>query len=241
VDALIATAMLFLAQAHVPTQSPWYLTLYTEENPPYSFHNPATGEIDGMVTTIVRELMQRTQTPYRMEILPWTRAYHALRNTPKSCAFMVDRTPEREPQFHWISPMVETRWHLFKRPDTSASFSQFEEASSYQIVATRGFASAQWLEGSGHQNTLLAATPSDAVKLLYRKRVDFWIAGAFEAPLIAERAGYPAPASALGLHAVTSSMACNLETPGEVIDTLQEGNEDMAEFRDAIIRNARER
>lgn len=220
--------MLVSATADEPT---YRLQLLTEENPPYSYRIKETGDIGGVVTTIVRELMARANIPYSLELQPWVRAFRTTLESPNTCVFLLDRTPERESKFLWISPMLTGRWHLFKRPDSPLSFNRFEDAKSYRIAGVRGFATAEWLESSGHEKTLLAASNVDALELLYRGRVDLWIAGSYEAPYVADLAGLPMPGSALGLHAVSSSMGCNLNTRPDIIEKLQHVNEGMADFR----------
>jgi hypothetical protein len=72
------------------------LRLVTEDYAPYAWKSDS-GELRGVSTDIVRELLQRAQVPVPTpELLPWARAYSIALHTPRACLFSTVRNLDRE-------------------------------------------------------------------------------------------------------------------------------------------------
>ncbi len=94
------------------------LILLTENNPPASFMDEASGEITGDAVEIVRELMATTGISYSLTLLPWNRAYRRASTEPNVCVFAANKTPEREEAFSWVSPIMSGGWAIYQAPDS---------------------------------------------------------------------------------------------------------------------------
>lgn len=223
--ALLSTVLLQSADA------PPTLELYTEHNPPFTYKQEETGEIGGATMAVVRELMQRADVPYSVELIPWKRAYSQTLRQKNACVFGMNRTPEREKKFLWVSPLFEGPWSFFKRPDAAIELTSLADVAAYKVVATSGYASALALQQTGHEKILLATSNERAMQLLFHGRVDLMMIGDFEAPYVAKTAGLPTPTNAMQFMEAFTGMGCNLDTDPSIIAKLQAANAGMADFR----------
>lgn len=228
---MLALLGLVSALAVQAPEAPEPIRLFTEENPPYTYANTETGAADGIMTTIVKELMRRADYSFTIEVMPWKRAYSLAQRNPNSCTYAMDRTPEREGLFHWITPLYEGEWVLLKIPGSPITIETLDDARPYRIVGTAGYASALALIEDGFQDVLLANTNMDAIAMLYRGRADLMVLGGYETPYVAQIAGVPTPERAYGYRKSLMSLGCNLDTDPAIIQTLQDANRDMKAFR----------
>lgn len=89
------------------------LSVVTESNPP--FVSDAGGVASGVCVEVLQAAAQAAGLRYRIEVLPWARAYATATADPSVLVLAVVRTPDRESQFKWIGPIVANRVTLFKR------------------------------------------------------------------------------------------------------------------------------
>lgn len=227
------TAFAFAATlaAAEPVTAPPRLMLYTEDNPPFNFLSEDTGQIDGVSYDIVVELMRRADIPFSIELLPWKRAFQLTQGTPNSCLFSMDLTEERRAKFQWVTPIVESDWYFFSKPDAGITLESLAELKPYRISATDAYASTNELQAFGHENILLAQTTEDALKLLYHGRVQLWLAGGIEATYLSRKNGFPPPLPLLHFGKARSSMGCSLTTDPAIMKKLQEVNDQMSAFK----------
>ena len=80
------------------------LQFYTEEYAPVSFLQ--NGIADGMAGELVRALLQRLGETASIRVVPWSRGYHIVQNTPGTALFATIRNAEREPHFKWVGPIM---------------------------------------------------------------------------------------------------------------------------------------
>ncbi|GAB3260525.1 substrate-binding periplasmic protein [Chitinimonas naiadis] len=150
------------------------LMLVTEEYPPYNMSNDK-GEVTGVSTDIVRELMQAAHFDYEIGIFPWARAIQMASTQVNTCVFSMSRTPERETLYKWVGPLVTNDWALFaKKPATHpASLEQLQNA---RIGSYQGDAIVSWLQTRGY---IVDVAPNDDVnpKKVLAGRIDFWATG----------------------------------------------------------------
>ena len=97
-DRLISSVSADLAQ-RISRETSSELRLLTEQAPPTSFLRDAQPE--GYAVEVVRELIRRTGSQARIELLPWTRAYFLAKSEADTGLFSVVRTAEREALFQW--------------------------------------------------------------------------------------------------------------------------------------------
>lgn len=221
------------------TRSPVWATdeliLLTEENPPYNYTDPVSGEAVGSAVTIVKELMKRSGTNYSLKVLPWRRAFRQARQRPNTCIFVINRIPERETQFQWVGPLIEGGWALFRRPGSSLEIASLSDLRSYVVTGVGGSAPVTSLEKAAGIEVLAAGSDELAAQMLYRGRADFWMSGFIDAPLAAKASGLPAPELVFLWRKADLSLACSKTTSPELVARLDAINATMAALRLQVI------
>lgn len=216
------------------------LTLLTEENAPYNFHNQETGELDGSGVVLVRELMRKADVAYSIKLLPWRRAYRQAMNDANTCVFVTNRTPDREELFQWIGPVTESEggWVFYKRPDSDIVLNSIEDAAKYIVVGLSGGAPLAEFQKQTGAEVLASPTGKGAVELLYFGRAELWLAGAQDGPFTAKRAGLPAPVRALGWHDYELYLACQKNLEPALVSRLNRINSTLRDLRIRLSKTA---
>ncbi len=118
--------------------------LVTEDYPPFNIVNPKTGEVTGMSTEKVQELMKRADEKYTIAAYPWSRAVQMAQNNPETCVFSTSRTPGRETLYKWVGPLVRNNWTIFARADDTRRPKTLEDLRTYVIGGYRNDAVAEF-------------------------------------------------------------------------------------------------
>ncbi len=172
VNLFSLTLLLFLSGPTWAQQ----LVLTTEDYPPFNMLVSGGSEIVGISTEKVRELMRRAKEPYTIKLFPWNRAYQMGRSEPRTCVFSTTRTPEREPLFKWIGPLVKNNWVIFARKNDSRNPRSLDELRDYVLGVYRSDAVGEYLAHHGFKTDVANYDVDNPRKLLYQ-RFDFWATG----------------------------------------------------------------
>jgi len=144
----------------------------------------AGDEISGFSTEIVREIIQRTQTKAKVELVPWARAYKIASEQANVALFTTARTIKRESLFHWIAPIVGKRWQLFAKSKSNIELNSLDEAKIFDIGVRYGDARTIFLQEHGFENLYKVSLNSHSLNMLMKDRVQLWASSDFEAPVI---------------------------------------------------------
>ncbi|BBB65936.1 hypothetical protein UNDYM_1683 [Undibacterium sp. YM2] len=150
--------------------------LVTEDYPPFNIVNPKTGEVTGLSTEKVQELMRRAGEKYSITAYPWARSIQMAQNNPDTCVFSTSRTPGREQLYKWVGPLVKNNWVIFARVDDTRHPKTLEDLRIYTIGSYRNDAIAEYFSLKGF-NTELASTDADNPRKMLAGRFDFWASG----------------------------------------------------------------
>ena len=90
---LIATMLLLSAGAILPGADYLILAL---QYPPYEYQDPATGEVKGAASAMVREAFSRMGEQVTLQVLPWPRILWMVKTGQADGFFTAYRTPDRE-------------------------------------------------------------------------------------------------------------------------------------------------
>lgn len=60
----------------------------------------------------VKKFMNDTKIPFKINLVPWTRAFRSAQTQKNTLIFELDKTPDREDQFHWIYPLRTDSYQL---------------------------------------------------------------------------------------------------------------------------------
>ena len=153
------------------------ITLYTEEYAPYNWRDKESGEITGLSTDIVAELMKRAHLAYARPVsVPWARGLALAAANADTCLFTAARVPEREALYQWVGPIGRSAWVLFARKADHIVLRSVEDARRYRIGTYIGDASVTFMRERGIR---IEATASDRLNpsKLQNRRIDLWSVG----------------------------------------------------------------
>jgi polar amino acid transport system substrate-binding protein len=151
----------------------------TENYPPYSYEQE--GKITGTSTDIVKCIMDESGLEYKIEVLPWARAYEMALNRDDVLIYNIMRTPERETLFNWIALLGEAKFYLMGRSEENyeASLPQLI-AKGYNATCVINDAACEWLRNAGFDKNHIEIVPdrmqSSEFKMVLFKRADFFVA-----------------------------------------------------------------
>lgn len=83
------------------------ISVLTEPYPPYNFEKDS--EIRGAAADQVHIIFSKAQVDYRMQILPWARAYSMATSEELTCIYSTTHTDERDKLFKWVEPLSRRR------------------------------------------------------------------------------------------------------------------------------------
>jgi polar amino acid transport system substrate-binding protein len=215
----LITLTLFLLATCAPAAVAAPLHITTEHSPPSSMRG-ADGVMIGRATDKIREMMLRTGTDYRIEQLPWKRAYMMAQTRQQTCVYSTTRTPEREAQFKWVGPTDQAEWQFWGRTDHAFPLNSIDDARKLRIGTYLGDARDDYLRSRGF---LVDAVSNDLVnpQKLLLNRIDLWA--------VAVRNGGSGPGPydwsdkvvpLMVFHRVKVYLACHPSVPDQLIDRL---------------------
>ncbi len=90
------------------------VVIYTENYPPYNYLDEA-GQVVGLATEKVQQVMDATGLQYDIRLVPWKRGIHHVETSENALVYSITRTPDRETRFQWLVPLAESNFFLFAR------------------------------------------------------------------------------------------------------------------------------
>jgi polar amino acid transport system substrate-binding protein len=211
--------------APAPVPASPSLTIFTEHSPPASMLG---GDgVTGRETDKVREMMARTGTDYKIELLPWKRAFTMAQHNARTCVYSTSRTPEREQLFKWVGPTDEAEWQLWGRIDHAFPLKTLEDARNLRIGTYIGDARDEYLRGHGFNVEAVGNDLLNPQKVMLN-RIDLWAVGM--------RINSPGPGQfewtdkvvpLLVFNRVKVYLACNRSVPDQLVERLNAAVADM--------------
>ena len=202
-----------------PSLSQWHpLVLTGEHTPPSSML--VDGRPTGYQTDKMHALLQRAGVPYRIDIVPWKRAYVMAQRDPYTCVYSTTRTPERENQFKWIGPINSTEWVFLGRANQQYRLRTLEDARPLRIGVYNGDARGEFLRSRGFTVDATQNDLANQQKLLLN-RIDLWAIATRADSNMMERltlGGKIVPV--LTFNKVQLYLACNPSVPDALVDRL---------------------
>lgn len=162
--------------------------LVTENYPPFNMEE--SGKVIGMSADVMRELMKREEIEYSMVLYPWSRALKMGLEEKDTAVFSTARTPERDPLFKWVGPLVANDWVFFGKEGTKIKLKSLDDAKKYKVGCYHDDAACEYLlkEGFKKGKNLIVATKDNQNSLkLEAGRIDLWATGAKEGIWVANQ------------------------------------------------------
>ncbi len=144
--------------------------LFTEEYPPFSYHE---GNVfKGASTEQVEMVMRAAGIDYRIEIMPWTRAYAAAQTTPMTCVFSTAHNDARDKLFKWVEPLLVDDNILVAKAGSGISATSLDDAKKYIVGTHRGDYTQDLLKAMGFTRIDVASDFSATLRKLLSGRID---------------------------------------------------------------------
>lgn len=211
----LAAAAVLIACGPAPAAT---LILTTEESPPYNMQEGA--KVIGIATDKVREVMARADVAYKLDLLPWKRAYDSALTQDNTCVYSTTRTAERESLFKWVGPVATSEWVLFGRADRRFDLKSLDDARRLSIGTYNGDVRDAYLRARGFQ----VDTATDDVtnpKKLMASRIDLWASGRFEGQAILKQNGWEGQVvPVLAFNRADLYLACHRSVPDSLVERL---------------------
>jgi len=198
-----------------------------EHLPPYTYD--AGGEPSGVGYEILEAALQAVgieKDLSKIPVYPWARVYNTVLHTPKTSAFVMARTEQREDLFKWAGPILNFRLVSVSRKG-KVSIKDKTDFGQYSVGLVRGGSAYDLLQAEGYSvaKAEMSPTVKDAVFKMAYGRID--LVTGDEQIILYElmRAGLnPSDFEvSLILNEQVSYIAFNRETPDEVVETMQRG------------------
>ncbi len=184
------------------------LRLTTEEYPPFNYTDTQTRTFTGLATDLVKAVMDRAGVAYRIDPLPWQRAYQAALNQTDTCVFSTTVTEERQPLFRWVGPLVNNDWVLFAAPGSTIAVASLDDARQYRIGGYQGDAVQVFLTQQGFTVDAVAEDRLN-VRKLTGGRIDLWATGSQLGPYLAQQEGVEGLRAIHTFRSTEMGLACN--------------------------------
>jgi polar amino acid transport system substrate-binding protein len=225
IKTTLLAALLLSFSGAAYAEAPFALHLTTEASAPYSMQDG--DRVTGIGTDMVREVLDRSGIAYRIEVLPWKRAYTEALERSDGCVYSTTRTPEREPLFKWIGPIGEADWVLMARADRKLNLQTLDDARPYRIGTYNGDARDVYLRERGFH---VDPAPNDLTnpRKLMLGRIDLWAASTRRSGATLERLGYAGKiVPVLVFNRIHIYLACNRAVPDELVTRMNGAVEAM--------------
>lgn len=214
--AVGAMYLAMLLATGVPALAAPPLMITAEHSPPASMK--VGNEVLGREGEKIREMLARTGYAYKIDVLPWKRAFTMAQRDPYTCVYSTSRTPEREQQFKWVGPTDEAEWVLMGRAGRKYNVHSLDDARKLRIGTYNGDARDEFLRARGFDVDGASDNAANPKKLML-DRIDLWAVGVRNNDLSA-MAQFAAPEQlvpVLTFHHVKVYLACNPSVPDEMV------------------------
>ncbi|MGE4192580.1 MAG: substrate-binding periplasmic protein [Pseudodesulfovibrio sp.] len=154
-----------------------------------------SGEVGGPIVDVVSELMGGAGDPVRAEefrSISFPRSLEILETTPGTGMFLLARTPQREPLFKWVGPLVELKLGLVARKSSNIVIRSKEDLKRYSISVVRNSGPMHLLQNDPVLKDVRREVVKDDVlqmRMLNAGRVDMVCQADTAAPHVLESVG----------------------------------------------------
>lgn len=148
------------------------LRVVTESLPPYQIVSDQQ-KLSGYSVEIVRLLLSDLGFSTEIEVYPWARTYKIALTTANVVVFSIDRTPERENQFHWIGRVSKENYSFYKLKSRSdIQPLNFSGLKQYMIGVSRASSTDQIATRNKFPNLVRVHEPKQLVRMLHAGKIE---------------------------------------------------------------------
>lgn len=183
--------LLALYRKHMGSNDfPGTLQIYTEQYSPLSFRN-SNGDITGLGTDIVKEIMKRNNIFADIKLSSWSNGYQLALINPNFCLFTMDKTELRTNLFKWVGPLgANTTW-IYTKKESGITLNSLAQAKALTSIGTvNSWFSDQYLRQQGFTNLVSENDPDIIVKKFMNGEVQAFVCSSVTFPSILKGLGY---------------------------------------------------
>ncbi|AOF91254.1 transporter substrate-binding domain-containing protein [Sinorhizobium sp. RAC02] len=213
------TLLLTLCLSLAPLSAPLAETLHfvTEEYAPFNYTKD--GKVTGIAVEQVEAIAKAAGIDYKLEIMPWARAFAMAESQPMHCVFTTGYNRERADRFLWVNPLLKDEMVLLKRKDGSKGPATLNAALGMKAGSQRGDFAVEALEDLGFKDIDLAADIDISVRKLLSGRIDLMPTSVKTYENLVKQ-GQPVEKAML-MAGQIYGLACQKDTPPDLIRRLQ--------------------
>ena len=114
------------------------VTIVTEDWPPFNYTLP-DGDIGGIASTKVKNIMSDAGIEFEISMHPWDEAYKLAKNGTNVLIYTIIRSKEREQDFKWVCPLTQpvTLFYFTRADRMDVQVSDENDLHHYRIGVTR--------------------------------------------------------------------------------------------------------
>lgn len=192
----------------------------TDRHPPYVFAEQ--GRARGIFVDLLDDVAQETGILPDYRFLPWKRAQQVAAMAEDMLIMPLARSPEREPRFRWIAPVLSFDTVLFGRGEAPLAL---DAARRLPVGLMAGTLFERDAREAGFTDIQLAPDEFSNARKLHHGRIRGWITTDLVAPGVYRQAGFDATELQRGLRIGTPRVlwiAASPRFPSSLADDLQE-------------------
>ena len=91
--------------------------------------------LSGYVVDLVKGILEQAQIKQDILAAPWERVEREARTKANVLVFALARTPEREDQYHWITPITANVFAIYAKTSSNLDLTQFNQLSRLNHIA----------------------------------------------------------------------------------------------------------
>jgi len=218
-------SFIFITASHASSQK---LLFVTEHSPPFQFTRNSNN-VEGLTTKIIQAALKLTPYEYDIKMYPWSRSFFLAKGKENTCIYLMSRDKEREEYFQWVAPLISTNdYFIGLSARTDIKINHIDDVKKYKVAVLKEDRTYYELLRRGfveNKNLYVINNSTSMLKLLtLRKQIDFILADTINVKYraIFNDIDYGLFKTYLKLNEspIALYLACNLQTPKEVVQTL---------------------
>lgn len=203
------------------------IKLLIQEYAPFTHTDLKTGEIQGVLTEKIQEILKRASDNYSISSTSLARGLNSTLNDDNTCLFGFRRTPERENSYKWVGPLVTDNWVLYARKTDTRVLKIFEDAKPYSIGSYKNAATGLQLSEQGYKIEF-ASQDEDNPRLLANGRLNYWIVSESHGMNLAQQQGFANDiVRAIKWKSIELNMLCNVRMDKQRIELYNRINKEL--------------
>lgn len=151
------------------------ITVVTENLFPLNYFDENTGDVKGVATQIIKQVLDDTGYQYSIELMPWSEAYGKALSEKNTIIYSMAKIPARENKFFWLSKITELNYGLYT-PNIDLTKLSLDEIKDLYITVTRNDLSHHLLKDMGFNKFVFIKQNDRYNDLIARDQIDFMLA-----------------------------------------------------------------